>query len=194
MTAATLGIVLGFARTLRHAGVPATPDRVQAMVTALDHLDVASPVDTYWAGRLTLCGDPADIARYDAAFAAYFGRVPLVRPPRVVTRLRAVPLEADEDEGTGEGGDAQLVGRASRQEVLRHRDLAALSAAERDEVRRMLRRHQIRDGRRQQPALPRLPLLEPLRGSRHVRLYVQDGAPGQKRWSRLSGQAPSRSR
>ena len=148
MTAATLGIVLGFARTLRHAGVPATPDRVQAMVTALDHLDVASPVDTYWAGRLTLCGDPADIARYDAAFAAYFGRVPIVRPPRVVTRLRAVPLEADEDEGTGEGGDAQLVGRASRQEVLRHRDLAALSAAERDEVRRMLALLAPRIGRR----------------------------------------------
>jgi hypothetical protein len=49
-------IVLGFARTLRHAGVPATPDRVQAMLTALDHLDVGSAADTYWAGRLTLCG------------------------------------------------------------------------------------------------------------------------------------------
>jgi uncharacterized protein len=148
MTAAALGIVLGFARTLRHAGVPATPDRVQAMITALDHLDVASPVDTYWAGRLTLCGDPADLARYDAAFAAYFGGVPIVRPPRVVTQLRAVPLDVDEDEGSGEGGDARLAGRASRQEVLRHRDLAALSAAERDEVRRMLALLAPRVGRR----------------------------------------------
>lgn len=148
MTAAAVGIVLGFARTLRHAGVPATPDRVQAMVIALDQLDVASPVDTYWAGRLTLCGDPADIARYDAAFAAYFGRVPIVRPPRAVTRLRPVPIEADEDEGTGEGGDAELAGRASRQEVLRQRDLAALSAAERAEVRRMLALLAPRVGRR----------------------------------------------
>jgi uncharacterized protein with von Willebrand factor type A (vWA) domain len=148
MTAAAVGIVLGFARTLRHAGVPATPDRVQAMVIALDQLDVASPVDTYWAGRLTLCGDPADIARYDAAFAAYFGRVPIVRPPRAVTRLRPVPVEADEDEGTGEGGDAELAGRASRQEVLRQRDLAALSAAERAEVRRMLALLAPRVGRR----------------------------------------------
>lgn len=148
MTAAAVGIVLGFARTLRHAGVPATPDRVQAMVIALDQLDVASPVDTYWAGRLTLCGDPADIARYDAAFAAYFGGVPIVRPPRAVTRLRPVPIEADEDEGTGEGGDAELAGRASRQEVLRQRDLAALSAAERAEVRRMLALLAPRVGRR----------------------------------------------
>jgi uncharacterized protein with von Willebrand factor type A (vWA) domain len=148
MTAAAVGIVLGFARTLRHAGVPATHDRVQAMLTALDHLDVASPLDTYWAGRLTLCGDPADIARYDAAFAAYFGGVPLARPPRAITRLRPVPVEADEDDGTGEGGDAKLAGRASRHEVLRHRDLAALSAAERDEVRRMLALLAPRVGRR----------------------------------------------
>jgi len=148
MTAAAVSIVLGFARTLRHAGVPATHDRVQAMLTALDHLDVASPLDTYWAGRLTLCGDPADIARYDAAFAAYFGGVPIVRPPRTITRLRPVPVEADEDDGTGEGGDAQLAGRASRQEVLRHRDLAALTAAERDEVRRMLALLAPRVGRR----------------------------------------------
>ena len=148
MTAAAVSIVLGFARTLRHAGVPATHDRVQAMLTALDHLDVASPLDTYWAGRLTLCGDPADIARYDAAFAAYFGGVPIVRPPRTITRLRPVPVEADEDDGTGEGRDAQLAGRASRQEVLRHRDLAALTAAERDEVRRMLALLAPRVGRR----------------------------------------------
>lgn len=138
MTASAIGIVLGFARTLRHAGVPATPDRVQAMITALDNLDVASPQDMYWAGRLTLCGDPADIARYDAAFAAYFGRLPIVHPPRTVTRLRTVPVDADEDEGTGEGSDAHLTGRASRQEVLRHQDVATLSAAERDEVRRLL--------------------------------------------------------
>lgn len=148
MTAAAVGIVLGFARTLRHAGVPATHDRVQAMLTAVDHLDVASPVDTYWAGRLTLCGDPADIARYDAAFAAYFGGVPIVRPPRAVTQLRPVPVETDEDEGNGEGGDARLAGRASRQEVLRHRDLAALTAAERDEMRRMLALLAPRVGRR----------------------------------------------
>ncbi len=35
-------VLLGFARTLRHAGVPATPDRVQAMLTAIAWLDVLS--------------------------------------------------------------------------------------------------------------------------------------------------------
>jgi len=135
-----LDIVMGFARTLRHAGVPATPDRVQAMVVALGHLDVASPADTYWAGRLTLCGDPADLERYDAAFAAYFGGAgaPAPRPRPAAVRLRAVPLD-DRDGGGADPGDGSTrTTLASRQEVLRHRDVSTLSAAERDEVRRLL--------------------------------------------------------
>ena len=35
--------VLGFARTLRHAGVTASPDRVEAMLSAVGHLDVLDP-------------------------------------------------------------------------------------------------------------------------------------------------------
>ena len=64
--------MLGFARTLRHAGVTASPDRVEAMLEAVGSLDVLDPADVYWAGRLTLCGTPDDLDRYDAAFAAYF--------------------------------------------------------------------------------------------------------------------------
>ena len=75
--------VLGFARTLRSAGVTASPDRVEAMLAALGSLDVLDPSDVYWAGRLTLCGGPDDLDRYDAAFAAYFaGEAPrAARPP-----------------------------------------------------------------------------------------------------------------
>jgi hypothetical protein len=136
-----LDIMLGFARTLRHAGVPATPDRVQAMMLALDHLDVASPADTYWSGRLTLCGDPADLQRYDQAFAAYFGATPaqVSRPRPAAVRLRAVAVDADDDGSVGgEGSKDHASVRASRREVLRHRDVSALSVAERDEVRRLL--------------------------------------------------------
>ena len=135
-------IVLGFARTLRHAGVPAGPDRVQAMLIALSHLDVLDPTDTYWAGRLTLCGDPADLDRYDAAFAAYFGGrdLPLARRPAQAVRLRPASIAVDVPAGEGtEMPDApHVVAQASRQEVLRHRDVTKLSATERDEVRRLL--------------------------------------------------------
>ncbi|HEY4627343.1 MAG TPA: VWA domain-containing protein [Blastococcus sp.] len=133
--------VLGFARTLRHAGVAASPDRVEAMLTALGKLDVLDPTDVYWAGRLTLCGGPDDLDRYDAAFAAYFtGEVPraarpvMHQPPRLAT---SAPLEPGSGTGDDDGPDPALAARASADEVLRHRDVADLTPAEREHVRRM---------------------------------------------------------
>ncbi|MEV5825486.1 VWA domain-containing protein [Spirillospora sp. NPDC052242] len=131
------GTLAGFARTLRAAGGAADPERVQAMVAALRHLDVLDPSDVYWAGRLTLCAGPDDLPRYDRAFAAYFsGETP--RPPRrppVVVRPSPVPVpEAGGGDGTG---DARAV-TASPAEVLRERDVARLGPAERAEVARLI--------------------------------------------------------
>jgi hypothetical protein len=132
--------VLGFARTLRHAGVGASPDRVEAMLSAVGHLDVLDPTAVYWAGRLTLCGSPDDLDRYDAAFAAYFGgEAPRARrstapeQPRVV---QTAPLSVGD--GSDEGGDpSDLATRASGEEVLRQRDVAELTIAEREQLRRL---------------------------------------------------------
>ena len=134
--------VLGFARTLRHAGVAASPDRVEAMLAALGALDVLDPTDVYWAGRLTLCGGPDDLDRYDAAFAAYFAG----EAPRPARRARAAasrswrrprrwspaPARATDDPDTPD-----LATQASADEVLRHRDVAEMSLAERDHLRRL---------------------------------------------------------
>jgi uncharacterized protein with von Willebrand factor type A (vWA) domain len=133
--------VLGFARTLRAAGVAASPDRVEAMLAAVGALDVLDATAVYWAGRLTLCGSRDDLDRYDAAFAAYFaGEAPRMAPgtnhrPPVVSS--SAPLDA----GTGEAGeDAEmqdLATRASADEILRHRDVAGLTVAEREHLRRL---------------------------------------------------------
>jgi uncharacterized protein with von Willebrand factor type A (vWA) domain len=157
-----VGTVLGFARTLRHAGVAASPDRVEAMLAAVGALDVLDATSVYWAGRLTLCAGPDDIDRYDAAFAAYFaGEVP--RPSRVagppVQRLATIaPLDAGS--GDGEDGDddgPELAARASADEVLRHRDLAELTAAEREHLRRLFAllvpASPMRPARRRRPSL-----------------------------------------
>lgn len=141
MTAAAPAMV-GFARALRAAGVGAGPERVHAWADALAHLDSGRSGDVYWSGRLTLCSSPDDLAAYDAIFRAYFGAeaVPaLRRRPRSVTEV-LVPVAgegAEPDSGQGDDVPAHLA-MASRAEVLRHRDLAALTPGERAEVDQLL--------------------------------------------------------
>jgi len=134
-------VVLGFARTLRHVGVPATPDRVQALVVALGHLDVTDPAQVYWAGRVTLCADPEDLERYDAAFALYFsGREQssiVGKPPPAVSRAAPFEVELDGAEGQDESDAPTFAVQASRHEVLRHRDIAALTSTEREQLHRL---------------------------------------------------------
>jgi len=135
-------VLLGFARTLRHAGVPATPDRVQTMLAAADALDVTTATSVYWAGRLTLCAEPDDLPTYDAAFSAYFqDDPPRPRAPAATAAPRrvVVPFGVDRpDGGTVEEEPPVEHARASDVEVLRHRELVTLSSAERDELRRLL--------------------------------------------------------
>jgi uncharacterized protein with von Willebrand factor type A (vWA) domain len=133
--------MVGFARTVRAAGGSADPDRVRAMLAALDQLDVLDPSDVYWAGRLTLCAGPDDLARYDRCFAAYFSgagvRPPGRRTPRVVVRRAAGP-GPDGGDGDAERAGELRAGVASAAEVLRDRDVARLTAAERAEVARLI--------------------------------------------------------
>ncbi|MWA01307.1 VWA domain-containing protein [Actinomadura sp. LD22] len=133
--------MVGFARTLRAAGGTADPERVQALLAALDHLDVLDPSEVYWAGRLTLCADPDDLARYDRCFAAYFSGAtagPVRRPPPVVVR-RVTVAEPDGGAGGDEEEDGEVsAATASAVEVLRDRDVARLTAAERAEVARLI--------------------------------------------------------
>ncbi|MCW2726154.1 MAG: hypothetical protein JWN35_3075 [Frankiales bacterium] len=134
--------LVGLARTLRAAGVAATPDRVHAAVEALSLLDPAKRSDVYWAGRLTLCGSVDEERRYDAVFDAYFGDRPnsLVRRQRVV--IQKMQLMAD-DSGSGSGEEEELPATAasaaaSTEEHLRQRDVARMTAEERAELHRLL--------------------------------------------------------
>jgi uncharacterized protein with von Willebrand factor type A (vWA) domain len=126
----------GFARTLRAAGVAADHERTRNLLLALDHLDVADPREVYWAGRFTLCATPDDLPRYDRCFAAYFGGRKAV-PRRTTTTSVTRHVAADGDGGEGDEASAAPA-RASTVEILRHRDVARLTDAERAEVHRML--------------------------------------------------------
>lgn len=140
MSSGPLVGLVGFARTLREAGLDCDPQRVQAYLTAATQIDPASPVQLYWAGRLTLCSDPDDFPRYDSAFDAWFtGRQAEERqrgtsPP---TRSRMAPL-GGQGESQADAGTEQLAVSASDAEVLRHRELDELTPAERDHLRVLL--------------------------------------------------------
>jgi uncharacterized protein with von Willebrand factor type A (vWA) domain len=127
-------ILLGFTRALRAAGVPVTQDRAQGYLAATGLLGLDDQRATYLAGRATLCAGPDDLARYDQVFAAYFNSrdgLPRSRPAQPsVTVLSDLP--ATDGTGDGEGDEDPEVVRAlaSELEVLRHRDVAGLSAAE----------------------------------------------------------------
>jgi hypothetical protein len=122
--------------------VAASPDRVEAMLAAVGSLDVLDPTDVYWAGRLTLCSGPDDLDRYDGAFSAWFaGEAP--RLPRTAAQAQPriapyAPLDAGAGEATDDDAEGpELAARASAEEVLRHRDVADLTPAEREHLRRL---------------------------------------------------------
>ena len=137
-------VLLGLTRALRAAGVAVTQDRAQGFLTAVAHVGLDDRQATYWAGRATLCGSPDDLARYDQVFTAWFdGRDGLPRPtPAGPARPAPVTVVPETDGGSGRGGDEQedVLAVASSSEVLRHRDVASLDAAEKRRLARMFTR------------------------------------------------------
>jgi uncharacterized protein len=134
----------GFARALRANGVAADATRLATALEALGHVDVLDAEQVYWTGRVTLCGEPDDLPRYNAVFDAWFrGRLPALpgpqppaRPGQVV-QLRPIG-GGDPEHAETDDTDEQLPAAASDTEVLRHRDVTALSDDERDEIDRLI--------------------------------------------------------
>ncbi|GAB3162191.1 VWA domain-containing protein [Myceligenerans halotolerans] len=151
-------VLLGFARALRAAGVEVTHDRATMFLQATAVLGAGSAVATYRAGRATLCAGPDDLARFDQVFAAWFGAstvgLPVPRggatagpahhgsPDAAAEAASATvlpsgqgsqapgPREPGPREDPRQPGDVVPL-LADDREVLRHRDIAVLTEAER---------------------------------------------------------------
>ncbi len=145
-------VMLGFTRAVRAAGVPVTQDRAQTFLTAVATLGAGDRQTTYWAGRATLCASPDDLERYDRVFAAWFD--PRDALPRTHRRDSSRPSTAHllpdaEGAGASDPGEEDVVrAAASAAEVLRHRDVASLDAAERRRLAAMFDRLSLRPPRR----------------------------------------------
>ena len=133
-------MLLGFARALRAAGVAVTQDRSQGFLAAAAELGVGDQRATYLAGRATLCAGPDDLARYDQVFHAFFNARDGLPRARPATGAGPGVRRPARDRATGEGdaSDADVVqAMASELEVLRHRDVASLTAAEKHRLAAM---------------------------------------------------------
>ncbi|ANH36973.1 VWA domain containing CoxE-like protein [Nocardioides dokdonensis FR1436] len=127
-------VLLGFTHALRAAGVGVTHDRGASFLTATALVGLGDVAAVRAAGRATLCTGPDDLERFDQVFAAWFdprGELPRSRPAPEGAPAPALLPENDPGPGAGEQDDDEVVrAMASEVEVLRHRDVAALSPAE----------------------------------------------------------------
>jgi hypothetical protein len=89
------------------------------------------------AGRATLCTSPDDLARFDQVFEAFFnarhGLPRAVPVARTETSDSQLPLDDSAGEDLQEADDV-LRAAASATEVLRHRDVASLTAGEKQRL------------------------------------------------------------
>lgn len=143
---------LQLADRLRAAGLTVGTDQVVTCARALRVLAAdahtrASPAsgpgqaqDRYWAGRVTLLRDPADVAVYDAVVAG-MGREPHdIAPPPTPTATADAGREPPVGAGGPGGGDEELTagGVASVRDRLRHRRFDRVDDDELADIQRAL--------------------------------------------------------
>jgi uncharacterized protein with von Willebrand factor type A (vWA) domain len=164
--------VAGFAHALAVAGLPVVSDALATYTRALREIDLGDPRQVYWAGRATLCRSADDIPRYDLVFENWFGGTVPSRAPQPAHQPRSSRIAALDATGAAETiGDApQLRVAADDTEILRHRDIADLSAAERAHLAELIAALNPRPATR--PALRMRPSrrgrIDPRRTVRHM--------------------------
>ena len=191
-------IVTGFASALRAAGLAVPTGSVVLFTRALAAVGMADRQKVYWAGRATLVRRREDTAAYDRVFSAFWDDRPAAMPAQVI---EAVPLVLATDDDVEAGGDAEAAGdrevlavRYSSVEILRRRDLSALTPDEWAEVRRLISALRVtaeeRPTRRRRPSRRRSGGSPDLRATmrRNVR---RGGAPIERAW-RVPGSRPRR--
>lgn len=139
-------IVAGFARALRANGLAVPTGTAVVYAEALALVGMDSQKKVYWAGRATLVRRAEDIPVYDRIFAAYWqdrpDEVMMQQAPESPPLMLALDSDdaedaAPEDEADVAAGDVLAV-RYSATELLRQRDLSALTPAEWAEAQRLI--------------------------------------------------------
>lgn len=158
-------VAVALARTLRDEGLAVPLDATITFARALGHVAHRGREGAYWAGRATLLRRPEDQPAFDRAFARVVDGMPLADrddpEPVTIDVALAAPDAAEGPDDPGVPDDAppddghDPATPWSPAEVLRHKDLAACTPDERDEVHRLIAdlrlRAATRPGRRRRP-------------------------------------------
>ena len=158
-TGPSIAVLLGLVVTLRRAGVDATPDRAQAFVQAVRHVDAGRRDAVRHAGRATLCSGPDDLELFERAFTTWFDEPLTGLDGTPDTSPAVVQQIARESTGSLESGsdrEVAIATGATATDLLRHRDLAQLEPADIAALHELyadLEVHApVRKGRRRRPA------------------------------------------
>jgi uncharacterized protein with von Willebrand factor type A (vWA) domain len=125
-------------RLMRAEGARVGLGEVLAGHRALAAVDPASRTDAYYALRAALCSSRAELAAFDAAFAAVFAAPESDEPPMPLEELAALPSAAlpqtnvpAPPEQAAEAEIEAIPAAWSEVELLRTKDFAAITDAER---------------------------------------------------------------
>ncbi len=134
--------VVFFGRVLREGGLEVGPRRIADALRGLDAVDLGRQEDVYWTLRQSLVARREDLETFDRAFDAWFLRVANRSAAREAEPSRK-PGQRRKGGVPGPGpeldGRELEVGAFSRDELLRTRDFAAMTAEEFARARVLIR-------------------------------------------------------
>jgi uncharacterized protein with von Willebrand factor type A (vWA) domain len=149
------GVLVGFARELRSAGLTVGTGDVLTYFAAMTPLDPTDLVDLYWAGRAALLSRHEDQGVYDRVFRTYFlgadaaARSRLLLTAQSVAEAEAALVMPGTEPGPEEDEERPVLGwMASGVDALKHRSFTACTPGELAALRRIMTRMRLTPPRR----------------------------------------------
>lgn len=147
--------LLLFGRVLRRLGLDINPGRMMDLVSALDHIEIGSKSDFFYAARTLLVHERDDLPLFDEAFELFWRKPAeswdvqwqgLSRRRRPTKPVVTPPLLKDDSSANGDSDSepkepltiVEVTRTYSDREVLRHKDFAQMSAEESEAVKELM--------------------------------------------------------
>ncbi len=137
-------IAVPFCRILRGAGLDVPISKVTTFVEALGRVGLEEKLPVYWAARCTLLSNPGEVDVFNRAFEVFWERKALSRLEIAVPSVSvSLATDAGEDDneinGDNDGNAGPIIQlRYSPVETLREKDFAECTAAELNELRKLM--------------------------------------------------------